>query len=441
MGSLPNDFNFSQMKPSAAPARGYTARLVPDAGTSFKMGDIITISIPAGRSGEYLRATESSLFFQVTNNGEYSGEYENDVAFAGGAWSVISKLEIFCGSNLLESISDYATLHNLFYDLTASSNYRQGQGTLLHGVADVDLGTSTEKTLLGTVVKAKQSATSTAVATSVAIQLISSLLGLTAERAIPIGLLSADLRLQITLNDLATGFCATTSTAAPSISITNVEYHAVIVQLDPSIDGEIAADNKGVLSMHGSSFRTYTNSIASGATFDVVNIPMRFSSLRYSISCMRPAASIGAIVEHSTSARERAGLTRYQYRMGSQMVPQRPVTVSDTNATEVAVELMRLMGTYESYGDSNGIIFTDKNIFLRNDVKGVTTGTFAFGADISAFGGTRDDLMNSGNNTLSTPISLELTMDAPHDVRLTTVASFDCLYLVDLTTGLMTVRF
>jgi hypothetical protein len=147
--------------------------------------------------------------------------------------------------------------------------------------------------------------------------------------------------------------------------------------------------------------------------------------------------------KESVAGREKATLSRYQYRLASQMVPQRPIEVATANVSQVVVELLRMMGRYESYGDDQGVVFTDTSIFTNDDVAAAAEqGTFLFGADITAFGGTRDSLVNSGLNLLSTPVALEMSFTAiPHDARLTTFASFDTLFSLDLATGLLSVRF
>ena len=91
--ALPQEFDYgSAIKPSAAAARGYTARLFPEAGTSFTGGSVINIDLPAGRPGEYLRAVESSVLLEITNSGTNAAGNANDVAFDGGAWACIKKI-------------------------------------------------------------------------------------------------------------------------------------------------------------------------------------------------------------------------------------------------------------------------------------------------------------------------------------------------------------
>ena len=115
---------------------------------------------------------------------------------------------------------------------------------------------------------------------------------------------------------------------------------------------------------------------------------------------------------------------------------------STANVTQVVVELLQMMGRYQSYGDDQGIVFTDTTLFTKDDTSDNSQGTFLFGLDITAFGGERDDLFNSGANFLSTPVHMELTFDdIPHTVLMTTYASFDTLVQLDLSTGLLDVKF
>ena len=70
--------------------------------------------------------------------------------------------------------------------------------------------------------------------------------------------------------------------------------------------------------------------------------------------------------------------------------------------SQVVVELLNMMGRYQSYGDDQGIVFTDTSLFVKDDTTDGTLGTFLFGLDITAFGGERDDLFASGRNIFST---------------------------------------
>ena len=132
--------------------------------------------------GEYLRATESSLVFRVTNTaGVHSTAGTNNAEFSGGAWSLIQKISIFHGAALIEEIDDYASLHQLLYNSTASAEYSQGIGHAIHGTAQASAAMAPSALLKGATL------TENGGEYYAAVQLISCILGTTAERAIPIG--------------------------------------------------------------------------------------------------------------------------------------------------------------------------------------------------------------------------------------------------------------
>ena len=446
--SLPQEFDFgTSIKPSSAPARGYTSKCLPEAGTSFSPGNVIDISVPVGRPGEHLRSSESSLMFRVKNNGAYSSSGANDVQFDGGAWSLIQKIEVFQGSSLLEVIQDYNILHNMLYDVTASSNYRAGVGHVMHGTADPDLTGDLEDMLAGATIPGLSAASNGVPGEYyVSIQLVSSILGTLSERVLPVGYMSADIRLRI---EFAVTEQAFVYSGAPVISIDEVAYNAVIVALDPSVDAGVAQDaSGGTIAVHSSSFRAYTHTVTSDRTFDILSLPVRFSSLRYMIHALQPAANRAVKTMLSVSAREKANVRSIQYRLGNQLQPQTPLKMSDTNLAEITEQLLRIFGRLQSMGDDFGIALCNKNIFGTNVVTTAGDhGSFILGADLNAFGGTLDDLANTGQSLLSTPVSLELTFgdtsstDCPHDLRVTTFAAFDQLLILDMTTGLLSVRF
>ena len=459
--ALPQEFSFATaMKPSSAPARGYTSRLLPEAGPSFSCGNIVDINVPVGRPGEYCRTQESSLMFRVRNTGAYAqstanataNAHDNAVTFDGGAWSLIQKIEVFQGSTLLESISDYNILHGMLYDVTASSNYRQGVGSLMHGTANVALGSGTDVTLQGANIRGLSSGAAV-IATGtvpgeyyVSLQLVSSILGTLNERVLPVGYLSADIRLRIEFAQMEQAFIYA---GAPVITIDEVAYNAVIVALDPSVDAGVAQEaSGGTIAMHGSSFRAYTHTITKDRTFDILSLPVHFSSLRYMLHALQPAANRAVNTRCSVGAREKANVKSFQYRLGNLLTPQMPIKVSDSNLAEISEQLLRIFGRLQTLGDDFGIALTDAAIFAINDVDSAAgLGTFILGADLNAFGGTLDDLANTGQSLLSVPCSLEITFgdtdatDCPHDLRVTTFAAFDQLVILDMTTGLLSVRF
>ena len=109
----------------------------------------------------------------------------------------------------------------------------------------------------------------------------------------------------------------------------------------------------------------------------------------------------------------------------------------------MTLELLKIFGKLESLGADHGLMFTDKALFVADDISGNgSQGQFAFGADLNAFSSSLDDLVNSGANLISTPLALELTFsNVPHNLRVTSYANYDMLVILDMSTGLLTTRF
>ena len=432
--SLPNEFLLNDLKSSAAGAATYVSRVTPESGTSFVGGNILEFHIAAGRPNEWLRPSETSFTFTVTNDG--GDDAANNAEFSGGAWSVINKISIFQGATLIEEIQDYATLHQLLYNQTASAEYASGISAQIHGTNQLTTAMTSAELLKGATVEADGGQYHAAV------QLVSCIVGTLSEKAIPIGYMSDAIRVQIELNTTAQAFV---STGAPVIKLTNCELQCQIVKLDPAVDAELMQANDGVLSWHTSTFRHYANSIQNGEKFAVISLPMRFSSLRYAMHLLRPAGNFNVLTKRTIDAREKARLKQFVMRRGHEMIPQRPVEVSSENTSQVILELLRTAGKLETYGADHGLMFTNKAIFTADDVSANgAQGQFAFAIDMNAFSSSLDDLQNSGANLLSTPLSVELSFEdagTPHACRLTSYASFDCLIILDLSTGLLSTRF
>ena len=390
--SIPQSLVYNALKAPAAPARGYVSRIQPDQGITFSPGDTISFSISAGRPGEMLKATECSWFFRTTNNGVRGANANNDARFDGGAWSVISRLQIIQGSTVLEDISSYNALHAALYHATASSNYIQGPGALMHGVNDINLGESTANTVQGALIE-RQNASNVAGPASIkhtALQLVSALVGTTAEKMIPLSALSADIRVEITLATTPEAFI---SAGTPVITYDQCEFHASIIQVDPSVEAEILASSDGMLSWHAEGFRAYQHSIPAAQMYSVLQIPARYSSLNYMLHALRPANSLLSQHKRSVTGREFATLVEVQMNFGNMLVPQKPLQLSATNTAEISAELLKIFGKLDGVADDFGVLLSDTALFTKQDASGNDTGGLSlFGLDISAFQNNLSDL-------------------------------------------------
>ena len=338
-----------------------------------------------GRTGEFLFAGSSYLRFKLTNSGA-SASNANNTKLDGHASCVISKLEIFQGSVLLESIDQYNVLHAMLNDVQVPYNNKIGVQDLISG------GGTSETNSAQTVIEEGQGLAENNGSAFFSFPLVSALLGTMAEKAVPLSYMSSDIRLELTLAAQNDAFVTGT---APSIQVSDISFEASIKQLDPSVDQAIlGAAEGGTLSWHSSSWRQYTHSLVSGETAATVLIPARFSSLRNMIHCFRPSANVGNLAKRSIKSRERAALTSYQYRVGNEMYPAKPIVVG-TDGTQVVPEVLKAFNMYDGAVE-HGIAFTNTDLYFKSDCSADDTdGQFLFGIDMGSFE-QGADLMNAG---------------------------------------------
>ena len=98
--------------------------------SSFNPGDVVMINIPTGRRGSFLNIRMCYLRFVVTNLG---GDAGDTIVADFNIASIISRLELYHGSNLLEHIHEYGLLVNLWHDICGSSAAFGSTGNLLEG--------------------------------------------------------------------------------------------------------------------------------------------------------------------------------------------------------------------------------------------------------------------------------------------------------------------
>jgi len=138
-GAFPRTLNFSP-DPLAISARSYYSISVPEGSSTANPSSIMRLRVPVSRAGTYLNPHKTFLAFDVVNsttgasaeiNNDVRGKTLSPIYLDGSAYSVIDRLEIYNSSNLLESISSYGLLANLFLDLQVSVGARRTASTIL----------------------------------------------------------------------------------------------------------------------------------------------------------------------------------------------------------------------------------------------------------------------------------------------------------------------
>jgi hypothetical protein len=96
----------------------------------FKPGEVIMINIPTGRRGRFLNTRMSYLKLKVENT---LTDKANTIKADFNIASIFSRRELYHGSNLLEQITEYGMLVNLWHDLCGSLASFVATGDLLEG--------------------------------------------------------------------------------------------------------------------------------------------------------------------------------------------------------------------------------------------------------------------------------------------------------------------
>ena len=83
------------------------------------------LNVPCGRKGQFLNQKMSYLKFKVTNTSvitaaEMTEGKQATITPDYSISSLISRLEIYHGSNLLEQIHEYGLLHTIWLDLVVT---------------------------------------------------------------------------------------------------------------------------------------------------------------------------------------------------------------------------------------------------------------------------------------------------------------------------------
>lgn len=100
----------------------------------------------------------------------------------------------------------------------------------------------------------------------------------------------------------------------------------------------------GIYTFHGSSWRNFSNTLAASSSSTSFLIPARYSSLKQLLVTHRATAAVnGDFIQRGFTSLCTAGITSYQFRVGSVLMPQAKVnpTATDARNTEALMELLR----------------------------------------------------------------------------------------------------
>jgi len=426
------------MKPSAVSSRSYRDSISAINGNSHASGTPIKINIPAGRKGTYLDCSQSYIKFKVDNT---TGAV---LTLSGsGAWVFIQRLDVYHGSNLLESINEYGRLHQALYDMGMNMGDKDTAGTFEGSIVQTY---TTPATFAGSTIYSLDEPNRIGVNIASGadetfyIPLVSGVVGQLVDKYIPLGEMSADLRLEFTLYQA--NIAGQHASTAPAWNIVDFTYEAQIVEVDGNVQQEIDQATLGYYRIHGTSWGEYNTTVASGDGSKSFLIPARYASLKNLLVVQQnQAIANGATATHAIACRTKANMSKYQFKVGSLQVPQTPVELDATGNLRGAEGFAELKKSFHSMGVlDGGLIASD--MYVDDSPDGTTNvecGSFLVGQELESFAH-KNDVLTAGVNTLSSNVFFEATYSsgAQASVNLYAFAHYDLV--LELQGGVMRVR-
>jgi len=436
------------MKPSSVNGRQYRCSIPPTNASSFNPASMVVLYIPARRNC-FLDPQQTYLRMTVQNQDNTANNYFTLDALGS---CFINRLDVFSGSNLLESIQGYNILMNAIVDLNMNEATRTS-ASAMYGTSDVY--TDVFKPRAGAQVNIGKFFT-------VCIPIISGVFGMLAEKYLPLHGLADDIRIEISLeqNDLAVCYNAAYATGWKLI---NVELEACIVELQQQgmemINSVTPFDQP--IYLHSSTYRHFVSTLQASAGQQTFLVPARFASLK-SLWCLpRRSTEIASVTSYSLNSRVNPNIATYWWRIGSLLVPQKPVTLINANTTagyaEAYAEAMRALHSLNnaSYGASIGILqyqVADAADATVGD-GGTTSGVVAVNTGANSYKNgfiicqeletfcQRGDVLLSGMNTLGSQIFFECNITtAPGTTYTLDFYAYADVILV-LENGLLSARY
>jgi hypothetical protein len=333
------------LKPACPKSRVYRQNISPNNKQIFTANDVIYIDIPTGRPGTWFDPSQSYLKFSVqcaTTTACNTATNIDGVFVDNSAYSFLQRLDVYCGSNQIETISGYGALCNQMLDIQLSANDKAGLSTMI--------GTNPYTTIVNTGATYAQysepitvqypgdrsglgltttTSLSSAIPYTFCLPLLSGTVGVSASKYIPVSLLKSPINLQIytSANDDAIKY--DTAGAGATWQIINVEFVATFIEIDsPQYAMEI---QEGVpIYISTKSWRQSGFTVTANSTGEITNLlSFRMASLCSLLGRFRNFSSAvqgaNASSAYRLSSSVNPNISSYYFKLGSQVIPNKPV--------------------------------------------------------------------------------------------------------------------
>jgi len=449
---LPTNLSYNNSVEASA-SRSYRSNIQPQTGSSFKKGETIIFNIPT-RGNLVMSPSESILRGKVTfKNGATASNYLR--LDSNGAHGLIYRLQLYHGSNLLETIENYNTLTKMLFDLQVSTPQANGKYSILAGcnteysstpvtvestddalapgatynesnVGSIRTLANNLKATLNTFrttskyinVGRRLNAYGTQIGASgestfdFCIPLVS-LIGTLSPKYLPLfAMKSAPLRLELQLvsdplqcimSDVAL------ATDGNDMIVSDIEFVASMMELSDSAI-EIIKSNTGgrPLQFTFGDWRNYrwASAVPNAVTNLSVPIPAKFASLKSLFIASKRTATSG-LLDYMPFPGEKNGLQSYTFRIGPEILPSKP----PNTVSEFFSEALKAMGSISDPLHAPAIDFDSYNTDVQLQTNetltyctNIPSPSFYVGLDLESYAGADKSQLFSGRYTANDDI-------------------------------------
>ena len=167
---------------------------------------------------------------------------------------------------------------------------------------------------------------------TVCVPILSGLIGLGADKMLPLFALNDDIRIEIVLESNQAAFCWVVGVTTPSYSVSQVELELAMIELSDEgmrMVNEVTPFNEAVF-LHGNSWRHFTATLSASVSGNQSFIcPARHASLKQMVVLPRCNNITTLSTAYSLSCRVNPNIASYYWRVGGALIPQKPVTLQN----------------------------------------------------------------------------------------------------------------
>lgn len=306
---------YPMQKKRAVSSRSFRTRIPAGNGSTFAPGSVINIDLPGNLAGQFYNFNQMYLKFEVTLAGA-NGKLDR----AGGYGFIKRQQFMTTGANISD-LNNFNVLATALMDTDASMEYKASTGNILLGTVGDSL---TGETIANGTTR------------TFCLPMILNPLSMTTPHRLVPAFSLAPIQLKFTLDSNLTALVGADAT----YTITNPEIVCLMTELSPDAMDEL---NQKV----GYQYNFLANNYMQSGAVIQANQQTSNNVLGFSVSSLekvlivpRPSAHISTADKYSLGSRGTASLSEYQFLIGSEVYPQRPILVEASKCAESYAELL-----------------------------------------------------------------------------------------------------